>query len=67
MSNLRDAKKVFRRIDDALIRLQVAPKGESARIAESLRVINMELCDKFIEIYNKYESFIAANGEDRQR
>jgi hypothetical protein len=45
--------QVFHKINDGLTRIETAPRGEAARIAEALKLINEELCDKFIEILNE--------------
>jgi len=51
--------QVFHKINDGLTRIETAPRGEAARIAEALKLINEELCDKFIEILNGHVSSIS--------
>jgi hypothetical protein len=49
---MNNVLKVFHKINEGLTRIETAPRGEAARIAEALKQINEELCDKFIEILN---------------
>ena len=49
---MKTALKVFHTINEALTRIESAPRGEAVAIAEALKRINEELCDKIIEILN---------------
>lgn len=56
-------KQVFHRINDGLTRIETAPQGEAARIAQSLKIINEELCDKMIEILNEKQKYERSTAE----
>ena len=47
---MKNVLKVFHTINDGLNRIESAPRQEIVQIVEALRLINEELCDKFIEI-----------------
>ena len=50
MNRASALRSVFRKINEGLLQIQNAPRGEVVRISESLIQINEELCDKIIEI-----------------